>query len=68
MSKEERCNIPVSVPWRSTGTWRDVRIWLIGNIKDANYDLGGVDMLNLDNRIVRFAREQDAVLFSLTWS
>lgn len=67
MSRRDWCNIPVSVPWRSTGHYRDVQIWLIDNIDSLDWDLDGLDFNNPNNRIVRFARERDAVLFALRW-
>ena len=66
--KRDWCNIPVSVPWRSSGHYRDVQIWLIDNIDSLDWDLDGLDFNNPNNRIVRFAREQDAVLFALRWA
>lgn len=68
MSKRDWCNIPVSVPWRSTGHFRDLQIWLIDNIDSLDWNIEGADYNNLDNRIVRFARERDAVLFALRWT
>lgn len=68
MSKHDWCNIPVSVTWRSTGQWRDLRIWLIDNVHDLDYDLAGVDLENYDKRVIYFAREQDATAFALKWS
>lgn len=66
--KQDWCNIPVSVPWRSSGNYRDMQIWLIDNLDLLDWDLDGVDMNDLNRRIVRFARQKDAVLFSLRWA
>lgn len=66
--KQDWCNIPVSVPWRSTGHFRDLQIWLIDNLNTLDWDIVGADMNNLDNRIVMFARSRDAVLFALRWA
>lgn len=68
MSKRDWCNIPVSVSWRSTGHFRDLQIWLIDNIDSLDWNIEGADYNNLNNRIVRFARERDAVLFALRWA
>ena len=68
MSKRDWCNIPVKVPYRSTGQWRDLRIWLIENVDDFDYDAAGVDLMDHDNRVFYFARERDAVWFALRWS
>lgn len=68
MSKRDWCTIPVHVPWRSTGHWRDLRIWLIENVDDMDYDAAGVDLADYDKRIFYFARKKDAVLFALRWS
>ena len=68
MSKRDWCNIPVSVPWRSTGQWRDLRCWLVDNVDDMDYDAAGVDLEDYDNRVFYFAREKDAILFALRWS
>lgn len=68
MSKRDWCNIPVSVPWRSTGHFRDLQIWLIDNIDSLDWNIEGADYNNLDNRIVNFAYERDAVLFALRWT
>lgn len=59
----------VSVPWSSTGQWRDVQIWLLDNVTGYdNYAFVGVDMKNTSNRIYYFANEKDAMMFSLRWS
>ena len=69
MSKPDHCNIKTSVPWRGVEHGRDLRIWLIDNIRDYNaYYIYGRDIDNPDNRIVWFAHEKDAVLFLLRWS
>lgn len=68
MSKRDWCNIPVKVPYRSTGQWRDLRIWLIENVHDMDYDSAGVDLQDYDKRVFYFARSRDALLFSLKWS
>jgi hypothetical protein len=62
------CTIPVSVPWRSTGHFRDLRIWLLDNVSDYNYEFDGVDHPFTDNRVYYFALEQDAAMFALRWS
>lgn len=66
--KKSWCTIPVSVQWRSTGQFRDLRIWLLDNISADNYEFGGLghDPFT-DHRVYYFAREQDATLFSLRW-
>lgn len=66
--KEDWCNIRVSVPWRSTGQFRDLRIWLLDNVEETDYEFKGLDNLDSERRIFYFARKPDAVLFSLTWS
>ena len=69
MSRADFCNIKVSVPWRSTKHFRDLRIWLIDNIHSDYYDFSGVDSPgNVENRVFWFARKQDAMLFALRWS
>ena len=69
MSQREKywCTIPVSVPWRSTGQFRDLRIWLLDNVLNMDYDYFGVDYENTNNRKYYFAREEDAALFALRW-
>lgn len=63
------CNIPVSVPWRSTGHFRDLRIWLLDNVPNhGDYEFVGVDSNNPDNRIYYFSREEDAIFFTLRWA
>lgn len=58
----------VSVPWRSTGQWRNLQIWLLDNIPSYdNYVFVGVDIKNTSNRIYYFAYERDAALFTLRW-
>lgn len=59
------CNIPVSIPWRSTGNFRDLQVWLLDNIHDTDWEIEGADFNNLNNRIIRFANKKDAVLFAL---
>jgi hypothetical protein len=66
--KDDWCNIRVSVPWRGTRSFRDLRIWLIENVKDTDYEFKGMDNVNSDNRIFWFAYEQDAMMFTLIWS
>lgn len=68
MSKRDWCNIPVSVPYCSTGQWRDLRIWLIDHVHHMDYDAAGVDLNDYDKRVFYFARQKDAVLFTLRWS
>lgn len=68
MSKRDWCNIAVSVPWRSHGQWRDLRIWLQENVNDMDYDAAGVDLEAYDRRVFYFARKKDAVWFALRWS
>lgn len=58
----------VSVSWRGTGHFRDLRIWLMDNVRDHMYVLDGVDLNDYEKRVVCFARKQDAVLFALRWS
>jgi hypothetical protein len=54
--------------WRSPGQWRDLRIWLIENVNDMDYDAAGVDLQDYDRRVFYFARKQDAMMFTLKWS
>jgi len=68
LSSRYWCYIPVSVPWRSSGNFRDLRIWLLDNVPATDWEIEGHDPKNLDNRIVRFTKKQDAVLFALRWS
>lgn len=68
MSKRDWCNIAVSVPWRSPGQWRDLRIWLQENVHDMDYDAAGTDLMDLHHRVFYFARAKDATLFALRWS
>jgi hypothetical protein len=68
MSKRDRCNIAVSVTYRSTGQWRDLRIWLIDNVHDMDYDAAGVDLQDYDRRVIYFARSKDAMWFALRWA
>lgn len=59
----------VSVPWRSTGQWRDLQIWLLDNVpRYADYVFIGADIKNTRNRIYCFAYEKDAALFTLRWA
>jgi hypothetical protein len=66
------CNIPVSFPWRSTGHYRDLRIWLLDNVPHHyDYDIDGQDYDYhpvKDHRVVYFAREEDAIMFALRWA
>lgn len=68
MSKRDWCNIPVKVPYRSTGQWRDLRIWLMDNVDDMDYDAVGVDLQDYNKRVIYFAKSRDAMWFSLRWS
>ena len=68
MSKRDWCNIPISVPWVGFRHWRDLRIWLIDNVHDMDYDAAGVDLKDYDKRVIYFARERDAAEFALRWS
>jgi hypothetical protein len=58
----------ISVPWRSTGQWLDLRIWLLNNVCDTDYEYIGVDYKNENNRIVVFSHTKDAMLFALRWA
>jgi len=68
MSISDYCNIKASVPWRSTDQWRDLRIWLLDNVNALDYDIYGIDIDNINNRIVWFARKEDALHFILRWA
>jgi hypothetical protein len=68
MSKRDWCNIPVKVLYRSTGQWRDLRIWLIENVDDMDYIAAGPDLTYPHRRVFYFARERDALWFALRWS
>jgi hypothetical protein len=68
MSKRDWCNIPVRVRWQSSDQWWDLRIWLQENVDDMDYDAAGTDLMDINNRVVWFARKQDAVMFALRWS
>jgi len=65
--KKDWCNIPVSVPWRSTWHFLDLRIWLLDNVNELDYDFVGADPKNYKNRIYYFAKEKDALMFMLKW-
>ena len=65
------CKIKASVPWTSTGQWRDVQIWLLDNIPNGYgklYYFDGLDLQNIENRVYYFAKEKDASMFLLRWS
>ena len=68
MSKADWCNIRVSIPWHSSGHFRDIQIWLFDNVNERDWDFDGADPKNLNNRIYYFAQQKDAVLFALRWS
>lgn len=68
MSKSDWCNIKVSVPWRSTGHYRDLRVWLIENVVHGCYHIQGSDFDNISHRVIYFAHKQDAVQFALRWA
>lgn len=61
-------NIPVSVPWRSTGHFRDLIIWLLDNVHHSDYNFAGYDPKNGHNRMVYFTNEQDAIMFKMRWA
>ena len=66
--KSDWCNIKVSVPWRSSGHFRDLRIWLLDNVEYTDYYFHGGDPNIEGNRLYYFVRKEDAVWFSLMWS
>lgn len=68
MSKSDWCNIKVAVPWDGTSHWRDVRIWLLDNIDQRDYEISGSPAYDLEKRVVYFAQKKDAVLFALRWT
>ena len=57
----------VSVPWVSTGNYRDIKIWLLDNCRKHDYLPAGVDLSNVDNRVIAFVHERDAIEFALRW-
>jgi hypothetical protein len=63
--KLDWCNIQVSIPWRSTGHFRDLQIWLLDNVDERDWDFDGADTKNPNNRLFYFAKERDACLFAL---
>ena len=68
MSREDFCNIKVSVPFRSTTHFRDIKAWCYENFDYHVYNIEGADYGNLNNRIFWFAHKHDAMLFALKWS
>jgi hypothetical protein len=66
--KKDWCNIRVSIPWRDYSHFRDTRLWLINTIDERDWDFDGIDDNNLENRIYYFARQKDAMMFTLIWS
>ena len=68
MSKSDWCNIRVSIPWRNSGNFRDIQIWLLDTVNERDWDYDGADIKNLSNRIYYFAHQADATLFALRWS
>lgn len=65
--KDDYCNIKVSVPWRDYNHFRNARLWLLDNIDERDWDFDGIDNHNQDNRIYYFARQKDAMMFTLIW-
>lgn len=65
--RSDWCNIRVSVPWRGTGHFRDLRIWLLDNVNELDYEFKGMDLDNSSNRIFYFALKEDATMFALRW-
>lgn len=65
--KADWCNIPVSVPWDRYEHLRNLQIWLLDNVDEHNWDWGGADTKNPDNRVYYFSRHQDATMFALRW-
>lgn len=65
--RSDWCNIRVSVPWRGTGHFRDLRIWLLDNVNELDYEFKGMDLDNSSNRIFYFALVEDATMFALRW-
>ena len=69
MSKQDWCNIPVKVTYKGIRQWRELRYWLSVNVDDFDYDCTGQDVLtDRNNRVIYFARRQDAVMFALRWA
>lgn len=66
--RKDWCNIPVSVPWGGMNHFRDLRIWLLDNVDELDYDFAGADPKNHKNRIFYFAKEKDATIFMLRWA
>ena len=66
--KSDWCNIRVSIPWRSSGNFRNIQIWLLDTVNERDWDYDGADIKNLSNRIYYFAHQADATLFALRWS
>ena len=62
------CKIHIDAPWKSTGNWRDVRIWLIDNCGRDDYEISHerVDRDDIHRRVY-FAKEKDAIMFALKW-
>jgi len=56
--------------WRSSGHWRDVRIWLIdvAGVENQDYYLMGSDFDQPGRRLVGFRSGPVATMFSLVWS
>ncbi|NDB83502.1 MAG: hypothetical protein EB127_12360 [Alphaproteobacteria bacterium] len=66
--KQDYCNIPIKVVWRSMRQRDELVRWLEHNIDSYDYDYTQY-LDTYDNIItVYFAKSKDAILFSLRWS
>ena len=70
MSLADCCTIPVLYRFRSVEHHVAMRVWLSENIDPACYDAEDWNFPKLGDRArnIWFAREQDAVWFSLKWA
>jgi hypothetical protein len=58
----------ITVPFKSTGHFRDLRIWLIDNVAVSDYLILGADVHGLSyTKVVWFKYEKDAIMFALRW-
>ena len=70
MSKKVYCNIPVIFKRTTTKNAYEMRQWLVDNIDPECYDAEDFSPVQFDStcRRIWFAKEKDAIFFSLKWA
>ena len=65
--KFDWCNIGVAMPWKGEDHFKNLLIWLSKNIDERDWDWDVPFDKDEFHRVYYFAKQTDAVIFSMRW-